>query len=358
MNKIKDIFKRHKKYFLIGGGVLVIIIFFISRGGGDDKEVYAVGRANLEQSVVLSGKVETSDKADLGFAVSGRLSQIFVKNNQSVSAGQMLAQLEVDDLLADLKIKQASYKISDSDLESNVENTYRTLLSSDLVPTPNREDYNLETPIIGGIYEGAEGRYKIILNREDIDMYISTFGLEKTKRVLKESAPTPFGTKGLYISFGDADVEDFDDTTWYLDIPNKSSSSYVANYNEYNEEKKRLDSALKSGEDNPSSAIAQAEIQKINAEIRKNTIYAPFSGRVTNIEKEVGENASVGERVISVLGEEKLEIILQVSELDVSRLTLDSSIKLSFDAFSGEDFYGILKTINSRETEIDGVPVY
>ena len=104
--------------------------------------------------------------------------------------------------------------------------------------------------------------------------------------------------------------------------------------------------------------IREAEIQKIQAEIRKNTIYAPFNGVVTNIEKEVGENADIGERVISILGEEKLEVVLQVSELDVSKLVPDSSVQISIDAIPSENFYGILKTVNSRETEIDGVPVY
>ena len=76
------------------------------------------------------------------------------------------------------------------------------------------------------------------------------------------------------------------------------------------------------------------------------------------IEKEVGENANIGERIISILGENKLEIVLQVSELDVSKLVPGSSIKISLDAIPGEEFSGILKTVNSKETEIDGVPVY
>ena len=100
------------------------------------------------------------------------------------------------------------------------------------------------------------------------------------------------------------------------------------------------------------------KFEKIQAEIRKNTIYAPFTGIVTNIEKEVGENAGVGETVVSVLGEERLEVVLEVSELDVSKLVVGSSVNLSFDAFPGETFVGTLSTINSRETTVDGVPVY
>lgn len=352
--------KINKKY--VGGGLvlLAVVAYFVFGGSDKNAGVYTVGRADISQSAVLSGTVKTRDKADLGFAASGRIAKVFVTNNQKVSQGQTLAQLEVGDLIADLRIKQANYKTSDVDLESDLESKYRTLISSDLTLIPEDERSSLQAPTVEGIYKGMEGRYKIIIRNDETnrsDHYVYTFDLEKTKRMLNQKAPTPLGTKGLYISFGDADLADYDETVWYLDIPNKAGSSYVANYNAYIEAKKRLESADKSGGD-ALSALVQAEIQKINAEIRKNTIYAPFNGRVTNIEKEVGESASIGERVVSILGEGTLEVVLQVSELDVSRIVENSPIEVTLDAFATEIFNGTLTTINSRDTEVEGVPVY
>jgi RND family efflux transporter MFP subunit len=383
MAKIKSFIKR-KKYLLIGGAVLVILGLLAFGKSKLDVETFTVVRANVEQAVVLSGKVETTDKADLGFASSGRISKISVKNNQNVKSGQVLAQLEIGDLLADLRIKQANLRATDVDLKSakdelekitaqenaKVENAYRNLLTEDLVATPHSLSYSVDAPVISGIYDGSEGTYKIVIRREDTlssDMEIKTFNLENSTRRVNKEAPTLFGTKGLYISFPDEPTE-YDDTIWYVEIPNKSGDSYLSNYNAYVEAKNARDLAIKEAqaeydkiltqEGNSDSSIALAEIQKINAEIRKNTIYAPFSGIVTNILKEVGENASVGEVVASVLGEERLEVVLQVSELDVSKLSPGTEVKISLDAFPGEEFVGTLKTINSRETKIDGVPVY
>lgn len=358
MNKIINIFKniapKKKKYLFFGIPLILILLFFVLGKGKNSSESYVVNKTDVVQSAILSGKVMTSDRADLGFATTGRVNQIFVKNNQSVAKGQILAQLEIGDLLADLKIKQANLRQENTEIES----TYRTLLTEGLELVPSSNTYDVEPPTVSGIYDGLEGQYKVTIKRKNItlpDFTLLTFNLEKTEEVIEEEGSTPLGTKGLYISFPDADISEYQDTTWYLDIPNKSSSSYLSNLNSYNEAKNDYDKAVKNeGVD----SVAQAEIQKINAEIRKNTIYAPFKGVVTNIEKEVGENASTGERVISILGEDKLEVVLEVSELDVSRLTPGASIKITLDAFSGEDFSGILKTINSRETEIDGVPVY
>lgn len=376
--------KKYRKYFLIGIPLILVGLYFVFGRAENSTEAYVVGNANIEQSVMLSGKVTTSDKADLGFAAAGRVSRISVKNNQSVSRGQTLAQLEIGDLLADLKIKELNSKTSNVDLEdakkesekvktqedTKVENAYRALLTGDLTLVPDSNDYTVEPPTLGGIYDGPEGQYKINIGKKSVsssDYRILTFNLEKTEIIINEEGSTPLGTKGLYISFPDKNLPFYRDTIWYLDIPNKTSSSYLTNLNAYNEAKDARDLAIQNvefeyqkllTEDDGGSSVAQAEIQKINAEIRKNTIYAPFSGKVTNIEKEVGENASVGERVISILGEDKLEVVLQVSELDVSKLVSDSSIKISIDAIPGEVFSGILKTVNGRETEVDGVPVY
>ena len=383
MNKITNYIKNHKKMFIFGVIILAILAFVLFNHENKVVENYTVAKGNIEQSVELSGKVETSAKADLGFASSGRLNKIFVKNNQNVKSGQILAQLEIDDLLADLRIKQANLKTSGLDLEdakdelekvksqedAKVANAYRNLLTEDLELIPNDNDYTVTVPMISGIYDGKEGTYKINIDKKNvtIDEYtLRTYTLEKTEKIINEQGPTMLGSKGLYISFADV-LEDYKDTIWYLEIPNKSGSSYLANYNAYIEAKNDRDIKIKNAqvaydkllaEEGSGDSVAQAEIQKINAEIKKNTIYAPFSGLVTNIEKEVGENASIGERVISILGEEHLQVVLQVSELDVSKLVVGSVVKITLDALPGEEFMGTLKNVNSRETTIEGVPVY
>ncbi len=385
MNTIKNTFKKHKIVSIVALLLVLAILYFVFGRAGKKPELYTVNRGDVTQSVTLSGKVQTSDRADLGFASSGRVAKILIKNNQTVKQGAILAQLEIGDLLADLKVKQANVRTSDVDLTSakseldkvktqenaKVESAYRKLLSADLALVPEDDNSTLTPPIVTGIYKGSEGQYKIIIARETStsDRHeVRTFGLERTTREINEQAATPLGTQGLYISFPVNAISEYRDTTWYLDIPNKAGPTYVNTYNAYNEARKSADLAIQQAQstydklategDNGASTSAQAEVEKINAEIRKNTIYAPFTGTVTNIEKEVGENASTGERVISILGESKLEVVLQVSELDVSRIPPGSKIKITLDAFPGETFEGTLKTINSRDTTVQGVPVY
>lgn len=384
MSNLWNFVKKYKVYVIIAVVILAALGYYIFGRNSSNTELYTVDIGNVSQSIVLSGKVQTTDRADLGFASAGRLGNVFVKNNQIVKRGAVLAQLEIGSLIADLKIKQANLRASNTSLESakaeldritrqedtKVESAYRKLLSSDLVLNPDSSNY-ATPPTISGLYNGDEGQYKVSIDKKNItlpDFTLRTFGIENTNRIINEQSATPLGTKGLYVSFSGNNFEPYIDTIWYLDIPNKTGASYIANYNAYNEAKKNRDSNIQIAQskyqklltegDNGGTTVAQAEVEKINAEIRKNTIYAPFNGEVTNIGKEVGENASVGERVVSILGENKLEVVLQVSELDVSRLASGAEVKIKLDALPGEEFTGILSTINSRDTQVDGVPVY
>src|SRR3989344_2752120 len=184
---MKKIIKIHRKYLITGLIAVVVVLYFVFGRGENGRGEYVVGNANLTQSVVLSGKVTTSDKADLGFAASGRVSQIFIKNNQKVNKGAVLTQLEIGDLLADLKIKQANLRQENTEIES----AYRTLLTEDLELIPSSSSYDVEAPTVSGIYDGPEGQYKITIKKEDNTITstyfkILAFNLEKTEKVISE----------------------------------------------------------------------------------------------------------------------------------------------------------------------------
>ena len=76
MNKLKNVFKKQKRYLIIGLLVVTAIIIFLFTRAKNNGEIYTVSKTDVMQSVVLSGKVQTSDRADLGFASAGRVNKI------------------------------------------------------------------------------------------------------------------------------------------------------------------------------------------------------------------------------------------------------------------------------------------
>ena len=179
---------------------MVTSAIFVFNGRKTTDGTITVERSLFVNQVSVSGKVETESIAQLGFASSGRLASVFVKNNESVKQGQILAQLEIGDLIADLRIKEANSKTSDVDLESvkdklqkvtsqenaKVANVYRNLLSEDLELIPESADYTATPPNITGVYDGQEGNYKINIGKENVtssDLFfvLSIWKKQKTK---------------------------------------------------------------------------------------------------------------------------------------------------------------------------------
>jgi len=384
MGKIWVFIKGRKKTAIAGLVVILLVVILLLRGGQRTAESFTVKRTNVIQSVILSGDVVTSDRADLGFSASGRVGRIFVKNNEIVSPGTILAQLEIGDLIAERKIKELNLKTTGVDLEgaeenlkkvqsledTKVANAYRTLLSQDLALVPWPNTYDLTTPLVSGAYTGAEGEYRIRIYEKSINdtrLTLRTFGLEEGELRIDNNGIIPLGTKGLFIEFPD-DVDSYKDTDWRLVIPNPRGASYSANLSAYQAAKDARDLAvaaaerayakIRAGESSSEASIALAEIEKINAEIKKNTITAPFAGQVTNIDKEVGESVSAGDKVISMVSEKHLEVILEVPELDVAEIAPGAEVVLALDAFPGEVFSGKISSINAKETKVEGVPVY
>lgn len=353
IEKPKNFWRAKYLYWVLG--ILAVILggIFIFGNGNGVGSTLIVSRTDFINQVAVSGKVETSSVADLGFAAGGRIGKIFVKENDVVTAGQMLAQLEINDLLADLKIKEVNSRQENVGVES----AYRKLLTEGLALIANSDDYTVDTPEISGIYGGKEGQYKMIIKKEkvtDTDYTLFTFNLESTKRLINDEGPTPLGTRGLYISFPD-DLGLYEDTTWFLDIPNKASSLYLENYNAYNEAKEEFESQ-KTGE---VSSVVQAEIDKIRAEIRKSTIYSPFNGIITNIEKEVGETVATNETVITAMGAGVFQIVSYVPEVNIALIQLGAEAEVTLDAY-GENalFYAKVIAIDPAETIRDGVSTY
>ena len=112
-------------------------------------------------------------------------------------------------------------------------------------------------------------------------------------------------------------------------------------------------------ENNGVSSVAQAEIDKIRAEIRKSTIYAPFDGIITNVGKEIGEIASSNESVITIMGTGVFLIESYVPEVNIALIKIGDEAKVTLDAY-GENilFYAKVISIDPAETIRDGISTY
>lgn len=108
------------------------------------------------------------------------------------------------------------------------------------------------------------------------------------------------------------------------------------------------------------AAVEQAagRINEIRSSIRKNTIVSPFSGVVTRQEAKVGETASAGVNIVTIMSEGGYEISAYAPEIDIGKMAVGNDVKITLDAFPGDSWSGKLIYIEPAETIVDGVVNY
>lgn len=374
---------------IVGGAVIGIVILSLVFSGKETPiETTSVIRQTVTETVRVAGQVEAHAVAELGFQVSGKITSIPAHVGDQVNQGSTLVSLDMGELSADLKNARAEVTIKKSEItnaqkkldivraqqDTLVESAYQAMLSHDLVAEPSDSVTTQTPPIITGKYSGSEGSYKIIIKRLLVGSRItfSTFGIENIRDVkINETGPTPLGTQGLYISFPDG-IEDYQNTIWYVHVPNVSSDTYATYRHNYEQALKERERALQEAnsyldEYNGMGSIIQAEldqaqarVDKIISEMNQLVIRAPFEGTISDITKEQGEIVNPGDHVVTLVSEKDFEIVLNVPEIDIAKISVGDSAHIILDAYANEEvsWNGTVTSLSRAETYVDGVPVY
>ncbi len=122
--------------------------------------------------------------------------------------------------------------------------------------------------------------------------------------------------------------------------------------------------ALKQAEANLTSQQAQvqqaqANVQAIQAQLGQSVIRAPFAGLVTKQEAKVGEIASGGTSLVSVISDNQYQIEAFVPEADIAKLTVSDQAEVTLDAYGSEViFQAAIVAIEPAETVIEGLATY
>ncbi len=393
--KAKESWNKYKTSKLAWFILIVVVIIIIVAVTGSEKSensaIATVEKKDLVESVILSGRTQSASAVNLGFADQGRISGVYVKEGDSVRAGQVLASLDMSDLSASLKNAQASLTIAKAGVTTNssnvekvtkeqdalVENARRALFSNDLEAVPRSDTVSVAAPVITGSYTGPEGEYVIHVSgaSSSTAQGFTVTGLEdnvSNTALLNKSVA--LGTRGLFIQFAESGQYAY--TDWTVSIPNKRSSTYSSYYNSYLAAKNARDIAIANAQSNigttsADQSVAQARVEQaqstvdsILSQMNKRRIVAPFAGVVSNLTLKPGQSTSSVSgtdttNTITLISESDYEVTLKAPEISVAKLAVGQSVDLRLDAY-GKDvvFPGKITSINPAETIIDGVPVY
>lgn len=194
MQKILMFFRAHWIRISLGFFILLIagIAFYRDKNAVPEWITTKVERGTVSNTISVSGTMNAVESAELAFPVSGILETIDVTEGTEVVKGTTLATLKHRELIAEYEDATASLLIAQADqqemiaglrpeevtiantrvaiatedlarakrvYDEKVVNTYRTLLSTDLVAQPTNKNSDAVPPTITGTYQCAEGMY-------------------------------------------------------------------------------------------------------------------------------------------------------------------------------------------------------
>jgi HlyD family secretion protein len=89
-----------------------------------------------------------------------------------------------------------------------------------------------------------------------------------------------------------------------------------------------------------------ASVQRAELNLARTRVRAPFGGRIANVRVVPGQYVSAGDELVTVQQMDPLDVQVQVLESEIGFIEPGRAAALSFAAFPGETFTGVVKAVN------------
>ena len=420
---MKNSFKKFPMYIKIGGPLLIVVIlYFVFFSGGSEVVVDTITIAPREfvQKLSVTGNVEASQTADLGFAQSGRIDRVMVKVGDSVKKGDVLANIENGDLQANLLQKRAVLAREKSNLSTKQIGTrpeqlaitqqkyldsvssYVSALHSSYLKIEQAFVANADVVFTNGssvapslqlltdslsqqqaierkriqitesinkwknlitILDSSVGEYKKadldnVQNIADSTMNLSKSLINDLSKITANLSTTQGYTQTTVNSYRNSISNAGDLIAAAASELNTTKTAMNTAENSY-----LLDKSGSTANDlsaqNAVVAAAEADVLNAQAQLSKSIIAAPFDGVITRMEARVGEIASANTSNISINSLDTFIIKSNVPEVYISNLSVGDSASTTLDAYgSSVSFPLVVTAIDPAQTVVNGVSNY
>ncbi|HXY16333.1 MAG TPA: efflux RND transporter periplasmic adaptor subunit [Terriglobales bacterium] len=175
--------KKRRRRMIIGGIVAAVVLIFagalvaFNHGGTkiDPSKLAKVERGDLAKSVVATGKVTPITKVEVKSKASGIVKKLYVEYGDMVKKGQLLAQLDKDEIQAQVEQSRAALQAAEANLSSSQADYQRATVDAEGpdVPLLKRQyDRAVEMAKDGVVsasaLDDADRNYQMALNKQNV----------------------------------------------------------------------------------------------------------------------------------------------------------------------------------------------
>jgi HlyD family secretion protein len=312
MNNHKNNRKRRKWIYLgVGGGLVVVVILAAALGLRsnhkiDPSKLAKVEKGDIARSVVATGKIEPLAKVQVKSKASGIVKEIFVHYGDTVRRGQVLVELDKEELSARVREARASLLAAQAALQAAQAAYERNQVEAQAPDLPflkagmeRASDLYKDGLISKAVLEDAEKAYQLALNKQ--------------MAALQAVAVT------------EAEVA--------------RARAQVAQ--------------------------AQAALERAEEDLRNSTITSPMDGLVLSRDVEVGDAVSsilvLGSQatLVMTLGDvSEVYVLGKVDEADIGKVFLSQRARIKVESFPEKAFEGQVTKISPMGVEKDNVTTF
>jgi HlyD family secretion protein len=306
--------QRKGKRIWIWGGLLAVVVVAVltltamHRGGKhfDPSRLDKVTRGEIDQSVVATGKVQPITKIELKSKASGIVQNLYVDINQHTHKGQLLAQLDRQEITAEVEAQRATLQAA----EANVKSAMASIEHD-----------------------------KVDASAPDLPMYYAT--LQRNQEMIKEGIVSQQG----------------------MDNANRD---YLSALNKKNVAVAQIDvDRAKLHQAEAQVAQNQASLKSLEEQLSYTTLTSPIDGEVLSRDVEVGDAVSsilvlgsTATLVMTIGDTRQVYVNGKVDEADIASVYLGQLARIRIESFKNKTFTGKVTRIAPLGVEKDNVTTF
>ena len=306
--------RKSKRFWiwLIVGGVLVVALggvglaLLVKKSSIDPNKLVKVTRGDVERSVVATGKIQPITKVEVKSKASGIVEKLYSDINSYVHKGQQLAQLDQQEILAQVDAQRAQLAAAQANVatyEANIDQDKVNAAAPDLPMYKATLDRNLEMQKQG------------IVSRQALDDANKDYLAALTRR---DNSKAQIGVDAARLKQAKAQVQQ-----------------------------------------------AQASLKQLEEQLGYTTIVAPMDGEILSRDVEIGDAVSsilvLGSTATLVMTEgDTTQVYVQgkVDEADIAHVYMAQPARIKVESFRDRVFKGKVTKIAPLGVEKDNVTTF
>ena len=304
--------KRKPLYYIFGGVAVVVVIVLglvaATRGGTkiDPSKLAKVEKGDLAKSVVATGKIEPITKVEVKSKASGIVEKLLVDYGEPVKKGQVLAELDKEEILAQVNQQKASLEAAEAAARAAQADLERAKVDAE----------GPDIPTLKRAYERAQQMSK--------DGVVSSAALDDAQRNYELAVNKQ--------QLGKANV---------------------------------IAATAKVRQAQAQVSQARAQLEQKEEEYRNSTIVSPIDGMVLSRDVEVGDAVSSilvlgsSATLVMTLGDTRQVYVKgKVDESDIGKVYLGQQARIKVESYKDRTFFGKVTKISPMGVEKDNVTTF